>query len=116
MNFRNTHGKSIREAFELFNAENPTIYHLFAQETNKAIKRGCKKISSKMIINWIRWNRYVTTNDPSFKINDAYHAYYSRLFVERNPEHANVFEFRKLRNEVEGQYMQMNENGTVSFF
>jgi uncharacterized protein YbaP (TraB family) len=88
---------------------------LFAQETNKAIKRGCKKISSKMIINWIRWNRYVTTNDASFKINDAYHAYYSRLFVERNPELANVFEFRKLRNEVDGPYMQIEDNGTVSF-
>ena len=74
-----------------------------------------KKISSKLIINWIRWNEFLKTSDQNFRINDAYQSYYARYFVEKHPQHARLFEFRKLRNEEDAPFMNIEENGQISF-
>lgn len=115
MNYRELNGISIREGFDKFNADNPHIYNLFEREVLKAIQMGRKKISGKLVINWIRWNELVTTNDKSFKINDAYHSYYSRYFVKQYPKYAGVFNMRKLRNEEGGQYVKYEGNKIISF-
>jgi len=116
MNYRELNGISIREGFNRFNKENPYIFQSFEEQAFKAINRGRKKISAKMIINWIRWNEFLHTTDQNFRINDAYHAYYARYFVKKYPEHKDVFEFRKLRNEEKGKYMNIDLDGQISFF
>jgi hypothetical protein len=80
-----------------------------------AIKKGRKKISSKLIINWIRWNEFLRSSDQNFKINDAFQSYYARHFVEIYPQYMDVFEFRKLRNEEAGEYMNVDADGQISF-
>jgi hypothetical protein len=40
---------------------------------------------------------------------------YSRLFVARHPEYQDKFDFRKLRNEVNGPYMKVEEDGQLTF-
>lgn len=102
MNYRDTHGRTILEAFKDFHTKNPDVYKQFENQTMAAIGRGRKKISAKLIINWIRWNIYLDTTDESYKINDAFQSYYARLFVELHPEHLTIFNFRKLRNEENG--------------
>lgn len=115
MNYKQLNGVSIREGFEKFHAENPHIYRQFEIQVFKAIDKGRTKLSSKLIINWIRWNEYLKSSDENFKINDAYQSYYSRKFIENHPEHKAIFEFRKLRNEEDKPYMNCNKNGQITF-
>jgi len=115
MNYKQLNGCSIREGFNKFNKENPQIFKAFEQQVFKAINKGRKKISAKLIINWIRWNEFLRSSDENFKINDAYQSYYARYFIEQYPEYLGIFEFRKLRNEQDGAYMNVDENGQLMF-
>lgn len=115
MNYKELNGFSIREGFNKFHKENPHIFKAFEEQALTAINKGRKKISSKLIINWIRWNEFLISSDQNFKINDAYQSYYARYFVEIYPQYFNVFEFRKLRNEEDGAYMNVDNNGQISF-
>ena len=115
MNYQELNGYSIREGFNKFNEENPHVFKAFEEQAITAINKGRKKISAKLIINWVRWNEFLRTSDQNFKINDAYQSYYARHFVEKYPQYANVFEFRKLRNEECGEYMSVDEDGSLSF-
>lgn len=114
MNYKQLTGFSIRDAFHKFNKENPHVFKAFEEQALSAIKKGRKKISSKLIINWIRWNEFLRTSDQNFKINDAFQSYYARHFVEKYPEYLEYFEFRKLRNEEDGPYMKI-EDEEISF-
>jgi glycosyltransferase involved in cell wall biosynthesis len=91
------------------------LFEAFEKQALWAIDVGRSKISSKLIINWIRWNEFLRTGDKNFKINDAYQSYYSRHFIEKYPQHSDRFDFRKLRNEEKGQYMKVSEEGNLSF-
>jgi hypothetical protein len=115
MNFKELNGETIREAFDKFNAANPHIYVAFEAQALRAIAKGREKISAKLIINWIRWHEFLESNDLNFKINDAFQSYYARHFVEKNPQHADVFEFRKLRNEQSGPYVSVEPTGQMTF-
>ena len=115
MDYKQLNGYSIREGFNKFNTENPHIFKAFEQQALKAIEKGRGKISSKLIINWIRWNEYLESTDTNFKINDAYQSYYARFFVNKHPQHEDVFNFRKLRNEEDGPYINTDENGQMTF-
>ena len=115
MNYKELNGCSIRDGFNKFNEANPHIFIAFEEQALKAINNGRTKLSSKLIINWIRWNEFLRTSDQNFKINDAYQSYYARHFVEKHKEYADVFEFRKLRNEEGGAYMSVGENGQLTF-
>jgi hypothetical protein len=115
MNYKQLNGRSIRDGFNKFHEENPHIYRQFETQALGAIYKGRKKISAKLIINWIRWNEFLRSSDQNFKINDAYQSYYARFFIEHYPQYADRFEFRKLRNEESGPYMDVDSSGNVSF-
>lgn len=115
MNYQELNGCSIRDGFNKFNKENPHIFKAFEEQALRAIKKGRKKISSKLIINWIRWHEFLESSDKNFKINDAYQSYYARFFIEKYPQYSDVFELRKLRNEQDGSYMSVDSTGSVSF-
>ena len=116
MNYKELNGKSIAEGFKDFHEKNPHIYEAFESTVKKHLKQGRRKLSAKEIVNFIRWNGGFFKNDVDFKINDAYQSYYARLFVELNPDHKDVFSFRKLRNEESGPYMEVDEHGQLKFF
>ncbi len=108
MNYRQSTGKSIQEAFEAYHAENPHVYIYFKKLALKAIKIGKKKVSFKLIMNVIRWEIYLKTVEPTslpvlgpsktFKINDAYGSRYARLFVRDFPDLEKFIELRNLRS------------------
>lgn len=114
MNYKDLNGVSIREGFNKFHLENPSVFTAFEKEALSAIAKGRKKLSAKNIINVIRWNGLQST-DENFTVNDAYQSYYARLFAEKHPQHKDVFEFRKLRNEENTPYMQVEDNGQLRF-
>ena len=101
MNFKQANGISIRESFLEFHKDNPVIYDYFKKyffylHNEKKIKR----VSSKLIINRIRWEVFIKTSGDPYKINDAYTAHYARLFVSEFPQYKEAFEFRRIRSEA----------------
>jgi len=115
MNYQQLNKKSIREGFQQFHKENPQIFREFEKVCLIQIASGRKKISSKEVINYIRWNRNVSSSDENFRINDAYQSYYARLFTSIYPQYQDKFEFRKLRNEELGPYMRIESSGQIAF-
>jgi len=109
MNFQNSTGKTIQQAFEKFHADNPLVYEHFIRLALKAIYAGKKKISFKMILNVIRWEVFLETKEETlfehkgtkhmFKINDAYSSRYARLFVDNYPQHIDKVEMREIRSQ-----------------
>lgn len=114
MNYKELNGESIRDGFNRFHKDNPHIFTAFEEQALRAINKGRTKISAKLIINWIRWHEFIESTDKNFRVNDAFQSYFARLFVEKYPEHKDIFEFRKLRNEEAAPYMQ-EENGQLIF-
>lgn len=115
MDFKELNGISIREAFLAFHKENPNLFKEFEKQAFRAINAGRKKISSKAIINYIRWNHFIETTDTMFRVNDAFTALYARLFISLHPEHEDKFELRKLRTEEPGPYLHTDVYGQISF-
>ena len=115
MNYQELNGKSISEGFKEFHRANPGIYKLFEAECYKAIEKGITKVSAKLIINVIRWQKIISTTDQNFKINDAFQRNYAVLFCELNPMHKDIFNFRKSRNLDLPPYMKVEENGQLTF-
>ncbi len=98
MNFKETTGKSIAQAFDEFHRDNPKVYELFKSYALRAIDKGKKKASAKMLINAIRWEHYLeTVTDDEYRINDAFTAYYARLFIRDFPDYDYLFELRAIR-------------------
>ena len=91
-------------------------FKMFEEQALLAINNGRKKLSAKLIINYIRWNKFVKSNDKNFKINDAFQSYYARAFVTKYPNHVDKFNFRKLRNENNGPYMEVDVFGQLKFY
>jgi hypothetical protein len=115
MNHKELTGQTIRESFEKYNRENPIVYSSFKEFAFKAIEMGRDKLSFYLIGEVIRWEHYLKTNDSNFKINNSFIPYFTRLFISQYPEHADKFTLRKLRNEEEAPYMQIDENGQYEF-
>tara|TARA_R110000744_G_scaffold206864_1_gene325498 strand:+ start:938 stop:1243 length:306 start_codon:yes stop_codon:yes gene_type:complete len=92
-------GVTIKDSFDNFHLTNPQVYSIFEAKAFTAIRMGKTKMSSKLILNVIRWEAFIQTTDPNstYKINDAYTSHYARLFAEKNPAHADVFNYRALR-------------------
>lgn len=100
MDFKTLNGISIQEAFIKFHNDNPHIYIKFKYLAFSAINKGKKKLSAKMIVNVIRWEHFLSTEDSSdkrYRINDAYHAHYARKFMKDHSSHEGIFELRRLR-------------------
>lgn len=115
MNFKQANGKSIQQSFKEFNDDNPKVYELFKGYAFEAINKEKKKISSKMIINRIRWEVYMdTTEDTGYRINDAYTAHYARLFIKDYPQYEEMFEFRRIRSIDET--IKHDEEGQINMF
>jgi len=86
--------KDLVDEFKKFHQENPQIYKLFVKFTHLAIGKGHNRLSSEMIINRIRWETEVETNDPCYKINNDYKPFYSRMFMAEYSQYNNFFNTR----------------------
>lgn len=111
MTYEEMTGRTIESDFNDFHRENPQVFEAFKSQALRAIEKGRKKISAKLIINWIRWNKYLEKGEGNFKINDAFQSYYARLFIKHYPEHADKFELRKQRSKEQGPYAKVDKNG-----
>lgn len=92
--------KPLYEQFKEFHEENPEVFVALEEMAQTLISRGRKKFGIGLLIEVLRWNYYMKTNDPNsdFKINNNYRPFYARLLIESHPDWADVFELRHLRS------------------
>lgn len=116
MKFSTQTGKTIADSFAEFHAANPKVYDLFKEQVYRAIRNRKEAVSSKQIINWIRWEVSLNINTKdTYKINDAFTSHYARLFIKDHPHYADMFELRELRDGSEkGAGHRVNESYRVS--
>lgn len=111
MNYQEFNGVSIKEGFDRFHANNPEVYEAFEAQALAAVRMKKTKVSSKQILGFIRWNMFLAVDqNETFRINDAYTSHYSRLFAEKHPAHANIFNYRKLRSVSTGVTVNVSSN------
>ena len=92
--------------FEEFHKKYPIVYDLWDKFTREAIDRGMSKIGAALIMERIRWETSIKIEDArpdgkAVKINDHYKAYYSRLWMLKNPIHKGIFNTRKVEGDNE---------------
>ena len=92
LNFNHT-----KKDFEVFHKANPSVYEMFKKFSFEASVNN-KNYSARGIFHRIRWETSVNSDDPAFKLNDIWTAYYARKFMQDHPEMSGFFRLRKEDN------------------
>jgi hypothetical protein len=92
-----TRWDQIRVRFEKFHAERPDVYVMFKKFTFQTIKVGHKHYGSAGIFERMRWetnvNRFRQGN--TFKLNNDFKQFYTRMFNLEFPHLKGFFHIRK---------------------
>jgi len=92
--------KTIQESFDSFIEKSPFIWEMFKAQVFRAKNKGFKRIGSKSIIEYLRWNcKFERLADEDFKINNNYTSRFARKFKEEYPDYPIEFEERILKTE-----------------
>lgn len=89
-------GNPHEKKFWEYHRENPQVYALFDRFAREAVARGRKHFSAYMIFERMRWYTIIETGGDEYKLNNNYRPYYARLWLRKNPDHADLFEIRTL--------------------
>lgn len=89
---------TLEAKFQEFHSDNPKVYEELLALANQARSRGRHRIGIGMLFEVLRWNRYLTTTDPDFKLNNNYRSRYARLLMDNHPELQGLFETRELKS------------------
>lgn len=81
-------------AFEEFHRANPHVYEAFKRFAREA-QGKVARYSADAILHRIRWFSTIETNDPAWKLNDHWSAFYARKLLKDDPSFAGFFELRK---------------------
>lgn len=84
--------------FREFHDKNPKVFQELLQLTRQARNAGRNKIGINMLVEVVRWNRFLQTTDLDFKINNNYAPRYARLIMESHPEFTDIFNTRGMRD------------------
>ena len=96
---------TVEAKFRAFHAANPAVYGLFKRFAAEAIKAGIKRLSSKLIIERIRWECAISTTGAGwsvtkgkpFLIDNRFTCWYARKFMEDFPKAGEIFETRTIK-------------------
>jgi len=91
----------LEQAFWEYHLAHPEVYVLVDKYAREAIASGLTQFSISMIIEHIRWFRMVQKKEE-FKMPNAHRAYYARLWMKDNPEHAGFFKTSKVQQSMRG--------------
>ena len=93
-----------REDFYRFHAENAHVWELFESFALELAAAGAVRIGARLVWERLRWEGIVSTSSRwsgPFKLNDHLVPFYARLFLQRHPEHADLFETRRAAADAE---------------
>ena len=85
----------LQRDFDSFHAENPRVYELFKRFAFEAIRAGYERFGAASIFERARWEINIETRGDTFKLNNNYRAFYSRLFMADHPQYDGFFETRE---------------------
>ena len=96
---------TVEEKFNTFHAANPHVYELYRRFAYELLAAGAKRISSKAIIERIRWEASISTTGAGwhvargkrFLIDNRFTAWYARKFAEDFPKLASRLEMREIK-------------------
>ena len=92
-------GQTIRQAWEEFDRANPQIYRELVRLARVWVdKRPDHRLGIKMLFERLRWDLAIKTTGEPLKLNNNYHALYARKIMAQEPDLADLFETRRLRN------------------
>lgn len=84
------------ERFERFHEANPHVYRTLCRLARQWVNRtGRRKVGIGALFERARWEISIETNDPDFKLNNNYRAYYARLIMATEPDLGELFELRR---------------------
>ena len=85
---------TMKDRWWRWHLKNKHVYDAFEKQVYRAISAGKQKLSAYQIIEWIRWEVYMTTVGDIFRISNDWIPFYARYFVYLHPEHLEVFNFK----------------------
>lgn len=88
---------NIKQSFDRFHQENPAFYQQFCRFALQLLAKGHKRLSSKLIVERIRWETMLQSTDTDYKINNNFTPHFARKFMADFPNHDGVFETRAVR-------------------
>ncbi|AII28198.1 hypothetical protein VC74_gp72 [Mycobacterium phage Sparky] len=90
-----SYGITTAERFEQFHAANPVVYVTLVRLAREWVRRtGRRKLGIKTLYERARWEIALATNDPDYKLNNNYTAFYARLIMARCPDLHDMFDLR----------------------
>lgn len=87
-------GESLEERFNAFHAANPHVYAHLRTLALKLAREG-KKAGIATIYEVLRYEGIWQTTGDTYKLNNDWRAFYSRMLMENEPELDGYFETRK---------------------
>lgn len=75
--------------------KNPDVWHYFEKFAMELIDLGVKECGSITILGRVRYE-YMRKIHEEYKVNNNYAPMYSRVFVQKYPQHSTFFKFREL--------------------
>lgn len=90
-----TEDESTAGRFEEFHRDNPLVYATLCSLARQWLARtGRHKLGINSLVERVRWEIAMRTNDPDFKINNNYAPYYARLIMATESDLDGLFELR----------------------
>lgn len=91
-----TRADQIFAAWEKFHADHPEVWKWFERFAFEALHSGAQKVLAYLIANRIRWHVGVERREGIIALNNNFVPYYARLWREKHPSRADLFECREL--------------------
>ncbi|OCB57664.1 hypothetical protein A5677_17015 [Mycobacterium malmoense] len=86
---------TIADRFVEFHRSNPNVYATLLRLAREWVQQtGGKKIGIGALYERARWELAITTNDPDYRLNNDFRAFFARLIMYENPDLRGLFELR----------------------
>lgn len=81
--------------FEQFHADNPSVYDTLTRLAREwIVKTGRRKLGIATLFERARWEIALATNDPDFRLNNNWRAFYARLIIRQEADLDGLFDLR----------------------
>lgn len=90
-----TFAVTLADRFETFHEANPNVYVTLVRLAREWVATtGRHKLAIATLFERARWDLAISTNDPEFRLNNNFRAFYARLIHEQEPDLDRLFELR----------------------
>lgn len=88
--------QSTGQRFEEFHGSNLHVYEVLVRLAREWVaSTGRDKVGIGALYEVARWQIAIATNDPDFRLNNNFRAYYARLIMTQEPDLADLFDLRR---------------------